>query len=94
VPHFVSTVLHVLGDGISATTGAIEQAPDVIVTEGFEGAYEVARRGIIGGYGRYAGIRGEVVQRRRGQNDTTIALTPDVAVPAPNYAFTFTLASS
>jgi hypothetical protein len=94
VPHLVSTVLHVLGDSISATTGAIERAPDVIVTEGFEGGYEVARRSIIGGYGRYAGIRGEVVQRLRGQNDTKIALTPGAAVPAPNYSFTFTLASS
>jgi hypothetical protein len=54
----------------------------------------VAGRSIVAGSGRYAGIRREVVQRLRGQNETKIALTPDVAVAAPNDTFAFTLASS
>jgi hypothetical protein len=29
----------------------------------------------------------------RGENDTKLVLTPDVAVPAPNHTFTFTLAN-
>ena len=89
VPHAVTTVLHVLGDGLSAAGGPIGAAPDVIVHEGFEGGLEEGARAIVGGTGKYAGVRGEVFQVLRGANDTVIQVAPEIAVPAPSYTFTF-----
>jgi hypothetical protein len=90
VPHAVTTVMHVLGEGLSATTGGpIGPAHDAIFHEGFEGGLEEGTRAIVGGTGRYAGARGEVVQVIRGGNDTLFQVTPEIAVPAPSYTFTF-----
>jgi hypothetical protein len=91
VPHAVSTVLHILGKGLSATDGAVEEAADAIVHEGLESGVPVIRRSILGGYGKYAGARGEALQEYRGDNETVIQITPEIAMPAPNYTFTFAL---
>jgi hypothetical protein len=89
VPHAVTTVMHVLGAGLSAAGGPIGASHDVIVHEGFEGGLPETTRAIIGGTGRYAGVKGEVYQIARGTNDTLIQATPEIAVPAPSYTFTF-----
>ena len=89
VPHAVTSVMHVLGDGLSAAGGPIGPAHDAIVHEGFESGLPETTRAIVGGTGRYAGVRGEVVQVARGANDTLIQVTPEVAVPTPSYTFTF-----
>ena len=92
VPHAVTTVQHVLGEGLSAAGGPIGPAHDVIVHEGFEGGLPEGTRSITGGTGKYAGARGEVVQVFRGANDTLIQVAPEIAVPAPSYTFTFRFA--
>jgi hypothetical protein len=92
VPHVVSSVLFTFGEGLTATTGLVELAEDAILTDGFEGGVEEIRRVVVGGFGRYAGIRGEQIQYVRGENDTFLQIAPDVAVPAPNFTFVFNLA--
>jgi hypothetical protein len=92
VPHAITNVLHVLREGLSATSAGVETAVDALVHEGFEGGYPVGRRAVVGGHGRFAGVRGETFQTYRGENETLIQLTPEIAVPASNYTFTFTLA--
>lgn len=92
VPHAVTTVMHVLGDGLSAAGGPIGAAHDAIVHEGFESGLPETTRAIVGGTGEYAGVRGEVFQVVRGANDTVIQVTPELAVPAPSYTFTFRFA--
>lgn len=89
VPHAITTVMHVLGQGLSAAGGPIAAAHDAIVHEGFESGLPETTRAIVGGTGEYAGIQGEVVQVARGANDTVIQVTPELAVPAPSYTFTF-----
>jgi hypothetical protein len=89
VPHAVTTVMHVLGEGLSAAGGPIGPAHDAIVHEGFESGLPEVTRAIVGGTGRYAGVRGEVYQVLRGANGTLFQVTPDIAVPAPSYTFTF-----
>ena len=91
VPHVVSSVLFSFGDGLTATAGRVELAEDAILTDGFEGGVEEIRRVVVGGFGRYAGIRGEQIQYLRGENDTFLQIAPDVAVPAPNFTFVFDL---
>ncbi len=93
VPHAISTVVHILGDGLSVSRGAVEEASDAIVHEGLESGVPVIRRSVLGGYGKYAGVRGEAVQEYQGDNETVIQITPEVTMPAPNYTFTFTLTS-
>ncbi|MGH2562069.1 MAG: hypothetical protein ACRDJH_23670 [Thermomicrobiales bacterium] len=92
VPHVISTVQHILDSGLSIAEGAVEEAPDAIVHVGLEGGVPVTHRAIIGGYGRFANVRGEGLQELRGENDTLIQVTPDVTVPASSYTFTFRLA--
>ncbi len=89
VPHAVTTVMHVLGDGLSSAGGPIGPAHDAIVHEGFESGLPETTRAIVGGTGKYAGVQGEVVQVARGANGTLIQVTPEIAVPAPSYTFTF-----
>jgi hypothetical protein len=89
VPHAVTTVLHVLGAGLSAADGPIGPIHDAIVHEGFEGGVPETTRAIVGGTGRYAGAQGQAVQVFRGANDTAIQVAPEIAVPAPSYTFTF-----
>ena len=89
VPHAVTTVMHVLGEGLSSAGGPIGPAHDAIVHEGFESGLPETTRAIVGGTGRYAGVQREVVQVARGANDTVIQVTPEIAVPAPSYTFTF-----
>jgi hypothetical protein len=89
VPHAVTTVMHVLGDGLSAAGGPIGAGHDAIYHEGFEGGLPETTRAIVGGTGKYAGVQGEVFQVVRGANDTLFRVTPDIAVPAPSYTFTF-----
>jgi hypothetical protein len=91
VPHVASSVLFSFGDGLSATTGQVESAPDALLTDGFEGGVDEIRRIVVGGFGRYAGARGEQIQYTRGENDTVLQIAPDVAELAPNYTFAFTL---
>ena len=89
VPHAVTTVNHVLGDGLSVTGGPIGPVHDAIIHEGFEGGLAENIRAIVGGTGKYAGARGDVIQVLRGANDTLIQVAPELAVPAPSYTFTF-----
>jgi hypothetical protein len=89
VPHAVTTVLHVLGEGLSAAGGPIGSGHDAICHQGFEGGLPESTRAIVGGTGRYAGVQGDVFQLARGENDTVIQVTPEIAVPAPSYTFTF-----
>jgi hypothetical protein len=89
VPHAVTTVMHVLGDGLSAAGGPIGPVHDAIVHEGFEGGLPESTRAIVGGTGKYLGVQGEVYQVARGANATLIQVTPEIAVPAPSYTFTF-----
>ena len=92
VPHVITSVQHILGPGLSVSAGAVEQAPDAIMHEGLEGGVPMTRRTITGGYGKYAGARGEATQELRGQNDTLIQLAPEISAPAASYTFTFTFA--
>ena len=89
VPHVVTSVMQVLGDGLSAAGGSIGATHDVIFHEGFEGGLPETTRAIVGGTGKYAGARRKVVQVTRGTNDTLIQVTPEIAVPASSYTFTF-----
>jgi hypothetical protein len=90
VPHAVTAVIHALGEGLSASVGGpIGPAHDAIFHEGFEGGVAESTRAIVGGTGRYAGVQGEVFQVVRGANDTLFQVTPEIAVPAPSYTFTF-----
>jgi hypothetical protein len=89
IPHAVTTVMHVLGTGLSAAGGPIGAGHDAIYHEGFEGGLPESTRAIVGGTGKYAGVQGEVFQVARGANDTVFQLTPEIAVPAPSYTFTF-----
>lgn len=93
VPHVITTVSHILDNGLSITDGAVEEAPDAIIHLGLEGGVPLTRRAVIGGYGRFADARGAALQEFRGENDTLIPLTADVAVPAPSYTFTFILST-
>lgn len=89
-PIVVTTVQFVLGDGLSATAGNLGTAADAITTEGFEAEVGIdVVRVVTGGYGQYAGARGIVKATVREENDTLIQIAPEVAVPAPNYTFTF-----
>jgi hypothetical protein len=92
VPHVISTVQHILDSGLSIGEGTVEEAPDAIVHVGLEGGVPVTHRAIIGGYGTFANARGDGLQVFRGENDTLIQVTPDLAVPASSYTFTFTFA--
>jgi hypothetical protein len=94
VPHVITTVLHVLGEGLSVSAGQIEQGADAIIHEGLEGGVPLTMRGIVGGYGKYAGARGEATQELRGPNETLVRLTPEIAVPVASYTFTFRFAES
>ena len=91
VPHVVSTVQHVLGAGLAATIGRVEQAADAIVHEGLEGGVPLTRRSILGGYGAFAGARGEAIQELRGENETPILLAAGTEAPAASYTFRFSI---
>jgi hypothetical protein len=90
-PHAVSTVMHILDPGLSLADGAVAEAADAIVHEGLESGVPLIQRAVIGGYGVYAGARGAVEQVHRGDNETIIQVTPEVAMPAPSYTFSFAL---
>src|SRR5688572_9559721 len=77
VPHGITTVMHVLGEGLSAADGPIGAAHFTIVHEGFEGGLAETRRSIVVGVGTYAGRIGDVIQVTRGTNDTLFQITPE-----------------
>lgn len=88
-PQVITTVLMVFGAGLSATQGRPEQAADALLTEGFEGIEQPIRRIVVGGYGRYAGASGEMLQTLREENDTALNVA-GMKVPGGNYTFAFT----
>jgi hypothetical protein len=90
-PHVATAVLFALGDGLSASSRQLDTALDGLLIDGVEGGVEEVRRPVAGGFGRYAGGRGDVVQTLRGENDTLIQLAPDIAVNAWNYTFRFAI---
>lgn len=90
-PLNITTVLFAFGEGLSATEGQPETAADGLVTEGFEpGGPAEIRRGLTGGFGRYAGARGEVIQTYAGDNETRIQVIPQMPFPAPNFVYAIT----
>ncbi|MGH2534574.1 MAG: hypothetical protein ACRDJW_20105 [Thermomicrobiales bacterium] len=90
-PHVATGVLFAFGEGLSAASRQLDTALDGLLIDGVEGGVDEVPRPVAGGFGRYAGARGEVVQTLRGENDTLIQLAPDVAVSAWNYTFRFTI---
>ncbi|MGH2560776.1 MAG: hypothetical protein ACRDJH_17060, partial [Thermomicrobiales bacterium] len=88
-----STVQILLGDGLSATAGRLEEVTDALVTVGLEQQTGELTRTIAGGHGRYAGARGEVVQTVRGANNTVLQISPEIAVPGGNFTLAFRFAT-
>lgn len=78
VPHVVTTQLYLL------------DSYDGLVSDGMEGGIQVMRT-ITGGYGKYSGARGEVVETPMGTNDTFLNLGGGVFQPAFNVSFEFRL---
>lgn len=76
VPHLVTTQLYLLDNF------------DGLVTDGMEGGITVVRA-ITGGYGRYAGARGQVTEAEVGGNDTTLDFGGGITMPAFNIQFEF-----
>lgn len=64
---------------------------DQIVSSGLEGAGKKAPvRSVMGGTGRYAGVRGVVIQHGLGTNTTSLWFAGALG-PAPNFRFEFKL---
>lgn len=85
IPVSTSSVLFVLGAGLSSRAGDIAQAADGITTEGLEPQQGRVNRVITGGYGKYVGGIGAQEDIVKGTNDTTIMGMR----PAPNFTFRF-----
>jgi hypothetical protein len=68
-PHLVSTVEYVFG----RITAAQPSPADQIVTSGLEGAPTVVRT-VVGGTGRYRGVKGEMIEQIIGTNSTVVNL--------------------
>ena len=76
VPHVVTSQLYLL------------DSFDGLASDGTEGGIKVLRV-VTGGYGRYSGARGYVVQDEVATNDTLLNLGGGVLAPAPNIKFEF-----
>jgi hypothetical protein len=76
VPHVVTTQLYLLDDF------------DGLVSDGMEGGIQVLRV-ITGGYGRYSGARGHIIEDEVATNNTMLNLGGGVLSPAPNIKFLF-----
>jgi hypothetical protein len=93
VPSVHTTQQFILGDGISASEGQLDAAPDALLSTGVEGGVEEVHRTLSGGYGEYAGATGSVLQTALGTNDTLRQVGPDLTAPSANYRFVFTFTS-
>ncbi len=90
VPAVHTTQQFILGDGISASEGQLDAAPDALLTTGVEGGVEEVSRTLSGGYGEYAGATGSVVQTAHSTNETVRQVGPGLTAPSGNYRFVFT----
>jgi hypothetical protein len=61
----------------------------ILATEGLEGGAQTFTRVVLGGAGKYAGVRGSVAQLGTHTNNTVLPIASGVEVPAPNYVFRF-----
>jgi hypothetical protein len=93
-PHLLSHTDYYLGGVVGPDNLTPKDMLQSVGMENGEPPDDYVRRAVTGGTGRFASVRGEVVQKRLGRNSTGLRgmpAPPEFLPPAPNYRLTFDL---